>query len=146
MLKTAVTAAALAALLAAPAVAQQNAPPKQSFVQSQKAGDWRGSKLIGATVYGPDNSSIGEISDVLISSDGKIRAVVVNVGGFSGILDKDIALPFQALRITSGPGAGMIDKVTVSYSKDDLKNAPRFAYDNAAGPGTTGFGNGSTPR
>jgi len=144
MLKTTVTAAALAALLAMPVFAQQTAPPKQGFLQSQGAGDWRGSKLIGASVYGPDNSSIGEISDVLIGSDGNIRAVVVGVGGFLGLADKDVAMPFQALRIRSGAAAGTIDKITVSYSKDDLKTAPRFAYDETAKPHTTGLGGGST--
>src|SRR4029077_12682504 len=37
------------------------------FLQAQDANDWRGSKLIGASVYGPDNASIGEISDVLVA-------------------------------------------------------------------------------
>jgi len=140
MRKTFIIAAALTALLTAPAPAQQSAPPKQGFVQNRNAGEWRGSKLIGASVYGPDNSSIGEISDVLIGGDGRIRAVVVGVGGFLGLADKDIAVPFQALRIRSGAVPGAIDKITVSYSKDDLKSAPRFAYDEAAKPATSGLG------
>ncbi len=65
MLKRTAIAAALTAVLAMPAFAQQqNSPPgANGFVQGQSAGDWRGSKLIGASVYGPDNASIGEISD-----------------------------------------------------------------------------------
>ena len=129
-------------VLALPAVAQQPGTGQQNasgFVQGGGAGNWRGSKLIGASVYGPDNASIGEISDVLIAPDGKIRAVVVSVGGFLGAADKDIAIPFQALSITRGPAEGAIDKIKVSYSKQQLTDAPRFAFDQPVNT-TTGLG------
>jgi len=142
------TAIAVAlSVLALPALAQQpNTAPQNasgqnsgSFVQGGSAGGWRGSKLIGASVYGPDNASIGEIGDVLIAPDGKIRAVIVSVGGFLGAADKDIAIPFQALSITRGPAEGAIDKIKVSYSKQQLTDAPRFAFDQPANT-TTGQG------
>ena len=137
------TAIAVAlSLLALPALAQQpNTAPQSAsgFVQGGNVGAWRASKLIGASVYGPDNASIGEISDVLIAPDGKIRAVVVSVGGFLGAADKDIAIPFQALSITRGPAEGAIDKIKVSYSKQQLNEAPRFAFDQPSST-TTGQG------
>ena len=98
------------------------------FLQQQNANDWRGSKLIGASVYGQNNASIGDISDVLIGSDGRIQAVVVGVGGFLGVGSKDVAVPFNALNITRKPDSTTIDKINVSYTKDQLKNAPKFAY------------------
>ena len=135
----ALTVLALPALAQQPNTAQQN---PGGFVQGGGASGWRGSKLIGASVYGPDNASIGEISDVLIAPDGKIRAVVVSVGGFLGTADKDIAIPFQALSITRGPAEGAIDKIKVSYSKQQLTDAPRFAFDQPANT-TTGLGGAS---
>jgi hypothetical protein len=168
MIKHTLTAAALAAVLAVPAFAQQpstsTTPPpaaqpstpsssmsspsaataqKAGFVQSQDANDWRGSKLIGASVYGPDNSSIGEINDVIIGSDGRIKAVVVGVGGFLGVGQKDVAVPFQELTVTRKSNSSSIDKITVSYSKDQLKNAPKFAYYEPAGSSSTTTGAGS---
>jgi len=155
MIKRTLTAAALAAVLAAPAFAQTpmsnaNSSAKNvttngqaGFVQQQNASDWRGSKLIGASVYGPDNASIGEISDVLIAGDGKIHAVVVGVGGFLGVGEKDVALPFNALNITRKPNSSTIDKINVSYSKDQLKNAPKFAYYEPSSTRTTTTGAGS---
>ena len=147
MFKHIITATALAVALAAPALAQRQlnspAPPKAGFVQGQNAEEWRGSKLIGASVYGPDNASIGEISDVLIAPDGAVRAVVVSVSGFLDMPQKDVALPFQALAIKRTPDSSSIDKITVSYSKDELKNAPAFAFYGAS-PVTTGLGGGST--
>lgn len=137
------TAIAVAlAVLALPALAQQPNTAQQSqsaFIQGGSAGGWRASKLIGASIYGPDNASIGEISDVLIAPDGKIRAVVVSVGGFLGAADKDIAIPFQALGITRGPTEGAIDKIKVSYSKQQIGDAPRFVFDQPANR-TTGQG------
>jgi len=154
MIKHTLTAAALAVALATPAFAQQDKPinksditqsmPTQStadhasFVQTQHATDWRGSKLMGATIYGPDNASIGNVNDVLVDNTGKIRAVVIGVGGFLGVGEKDVAVPFDALNISRKPESSSIDKITVSYSKDDLKAAPKFAYYEPTKSQTTG--------
>jgi hypothetical protein len=169
MIKHTLTAATLAAVLAVPAFAQQpsmnnnpapaahpstSAAPsstgtaatqKAGFVQSQDANDWRGSKLIGASVYGPDNSSIGEINDVIIGGDGQIKAAVIGVGGFLGVGEKNVAVPFQDLNVNRKPDSTSIDKITVSYTKDQLKNAPKFAYYQAPSSSqTTGSSTGMT--
>jgi hypothetical protein len=162
MIKRTLTATAIAAALAVPAFAQQPAAnpgmtspssAQQSssqstgFVKSQSGNEWRGSKLIGASVYGPDNASIGEINDVIIGSDGSIKAAVIGVGGFLGVGQKDVAVPFDALNVTRTPDSNSINKITVSYTKDQLKSAPQFAY-LGAGTGssasTTGSGSNST--
>jgi len=137
MLNHSLVAAALAIALATPAFAQTPGTTEK-FVQKQQATDWRGSKLIGATVYGQDNASIGEVSDVLIGNDGAIRAAVVGVGGFLGVSEKNVAIPFSALKIAGKPDSSSIQKITVSYTKDDLRAAPNFAYVDTAT--TTGSG------
>ena len=155
-MKRTLTVAALAAALAVPAVAQQqpSAPsmpsqtttiaPQTGFVRSQGANEWRGSKLIGASIYGPDNSSIGEINDVILGSDGRIKAAVIGVGGFLGVGEKNVAVPFEALNVSRKPNSDSIDKITVSYTKDQLKNAPKFAYYQPSGSSsqTTGSSTG----
>ncbi len=168
MRKRSLAAAALAAVLAIPAVAQQALQPpampdmndtaagtpdgsmmtahiaatkqQAGFIQNQRADDWRGSKLIGASVYGPDNSSIGEINDVLIGNNGAVRAVVVSVGGFLGIGEKNVALPFEGLDIERSRSTGSISKIKATYSKKQLKAAPRFAFYEVGSPQTTGAG------
>jgi hypothetical protein len=141
-------ATALTAALAVPAFAQVNKPDplskpdvgtanavhnngamtQEKFMQDQHATDWRGSKLIGVVVYGPDNASIGDINDLLIANDGKVRGVVIGVGGFLGVGEKNVAIPLDALNISRRPDSSAIDRVTVVYTKDDLKNAPKFSY------------------
>lgn len=152
MIKQTLTVAALAAVLATPAFAQTTKPmdamsntmhKPTTFVQQQST-DWRTSKLIGADVYGLDNAKIGDINDVLIGSNGNVQAVVVGVGGFLGVGEKNVAIPFDALSITRKTNSASIEKVTVTYSKDDLKNAPKFAWYQASKSQTTGSGAGST--
>lgn len=155
MMKRTMTAAALVAVLAAPAFAQTTTPPAASppvanqsstpasaigatFMQSQQSTDWRGSKLIGATVYGSDNSSIGEVNDLVLASDGKVSGVVIGVGGFLGVGEKNVAVPFDKLSVSRKPDSAAIDKITVSFTKDELKNAPTFAYYDPAPKSTTG--------
>ncbi len=147
MIKHTLTAASFAAIFASPAFAQvpqpaatQNSVPsvRENFVQSQHATDWRGSKLIGAIVYGPDNASIGSVNDILIANDSVVRAVVIGVGGFLGG-EKNVAVPLDALNISRKPDSSAIDKITVAYSKDDLKKAPTFAFDDVKAQ-TTGSG------
>ena len=58
----------------------------------------RGSKLMGVDVYGSDNQKIGDIDEVLVDKQGKIQAVVVGVGGFLGIGQKDIAIRYEQVQ------------------------------------------------
>ncbi|MBB4041484.1 sporulation protein YlmC with PRC-barrel domain [Microvirga flocculans] len=55
------------------------------------------SDLIGTRVISANNESIGDINDVILGRDGRVMAAVVGVGGFLGIGEKDVAVPFSAL-------------------------------------------------
>ncbi len=101
---------------------------RPGFMQEQGAGEWRASKLIGASVTGPDNKSIGDINEIIFGRDGELKAVVIGVGGFLGMGEKNVAVPFDALTVARKPDSDAIEKVTVTYTKDQLKNAPKFAY------------------
>lgn len=118
---------------------QSSSPSADKFLQNQQATEWRGSKLIGTTVYGQDNASIGEINDVLIGNDGNVRAAVIGVGGFLGVGEKNVAIPFDALSITRKTDSNTIQKINVNYTKEQLKAAPPFAFADTASS-TTGSG------
>ena len=78
------------------------------------------------TVYDPSDNKIGEIMDVLVSPDGRATALIVGVGGFLGAGEKDVAVPFSAVKHT------LKDKkiyLTMDTTKDALKAAPGFKYD-----------------
>jgi len=78
------------------------------------------------SVYDPSNAMIGEISDVLINADGKIEAFIVSVGGFLGIGEKDVAVPFNAVGSTERDGKRYL---TMNTTKDALKTAHGYRYD-----------------
>jgi hypothetical protein len=115
------------------------------FLTQEAPDQWRASKLVGVDVYGPNDEKVGDINDVLISHDGKVAAVVIGVGGFLGIGEKNVALPYASLQWSEQPrtgrsstGAGTTanttthreypDHATLAMSKDDLKNAPDFKW------------------
>lgn len=89
-------AAALLAL-AGPALAQ-NGPMTQ-----ESPDQWRASKLVGVAIYGPDNTSVGKISDLLMGKDGKVQAVVIGIGGILGIGEKDVAIPYDQVKFSDQP-------------------------------------------
>ena len=78
------------------------------------------------SVYDPGNNKIGDVSDVLIQKDGKAVAAIVGVGGFLGVGEKDVAIPFDAMRMTNKDNKMYL---VVDTTKDALKAAPGFKYD-----------------
>jgi sporulation protein YlmC with PRC-barrel domain len=77
-------------------------------------------------IYDPSNNKIGSVSDVLVSPNGQINALIVGVGGFLGAGEKNVAVSFNAVKETMKN-----DKVylTMNTTKDALKSAPGFKYD-----------------
>ena len=114
MSKTVFAASLLATtLLAVPAFAQTgtSAPVAtsvpvptplgtSSFITNDQAPGtmWRGSKLVGVNIYGPNDQKVGDVSDVLLDHQGNVKAVVIGVGGFLGMGEKDVAVPFTAIQ------------------------------------------------
>jgi hypothetical protein len=85
---------------------------------------YRVSKIIGQTVYNDAGEKIGTIDDLIVRPDDRLMFGVVSVGGFLGIGDRLIAVPYQAFM--SGSDGKL---VLAGITKDDLKNAPAFRYD-----------------
>ena len=56
--------------------------------------------LDGKDIYGANNEKIGEIEDFILQPNGSVEAVVVEVGGFLGVGEKDVLVNWSALQIT----------------------------------------------
>lgn len=81
--------------------------------------------LVGQTVYDPDNAKIGNISDLILSKDGKsVEGFVIGVGGFLGIGEKAVALKLDRLKMTPEQDGSL--KLVMAIKKDELTNAPTF--------------------
>jgi sporulation protein YlmC with PRC-barrel domain len=82
------------------------APAGAGQVMTQMPPDlMRGSKLMGVDVYGSDNEKIGDVDEVLLDREGKIRGIIVGVGGFLGIGQKDVAIPYDQVQWMSADQA-----------------------------------------
>jgi sporulation protein YlmC with PRC-barrel domain len=94
-------------------------------------------------VYDPSDNKIGEIMDVLVDREGKATALIIGVGGFLGMGEKDVAVPFGAVQVTSKDNNKWY--LVMNSTKDALKSAKGFKYDRNAmtwapedSPATTG--------
>jgi sporulation protein YlmC with PRC-barrel domain len=86
--------------------------------------DWPASELIGTTVRNTAGENVGEVNEIILASDGKVRAVVLGVGGFLGMGERDVAIAFNALKITRDSDNDEV--ITVDVSKDTLTSAPQW--------------------
>ena len=82
------------------------------------------SSLIGSTVYSSANENIGDINDVVLAKDGKVLAVIIGVGGFLGLGEKDVAVPMDRLQFVKDESNNV--KFTISASKEELEQAAAF--------------------
>ena len=99
-------------------------------------------------MIGSDDKKIGDVSDILFDKDGKIEAYIVGVGGFLGIGSKDVALAPTAFQVVAGDKSkNESDKLRLSMTKDELKNAANFepykAPSSTTGMGATARGHAS---
>jgi sporulation protein YlmC with PRC-barrel domain len=119
-MKKLVVGCALASALVTSAYAAttvMTAPPSES---------WTVTNYYKQAVYDPKESKIGDVDDVLVDKSGKITGLVIGVGGFLGVGEKDVIVPFGSVKT-----AKKDDKwwLTLDETKDDLKKAPGFKYD-----------------
>jgi sporulation protein YlmC with PRC-barrel domain len=130
MKKALIAGAALAAMLGTASLAQTQRPGGDARVLSEvPANSVTVTNYYKQSVYDPGNTKIGDIDDTLVgTNDGKISALVIGVGGFLGIGEKHVLVPFSAVQ-----GSMKDNKWTLvmNATKDELKAAPGFKYDRA---------------
>lgn len=83
--------------------------------------------LDGTTVYGPNDASIGEVGDIALSADGAVDAIIVDVGGFLGIGQKQVAVAMDNLQFMKDADGSMY--LYTQFTQDQLQNAPEYNTD-----------------
>lgn len=87
-------------------------------------------ELDGTTVYGADDVKVGEIGDAVLTPDGQVDAVIIDVGGFLGIGSKPVAVGMDTFRV-------MADKdgkkyLYTEFTKEQLEAHPAYDKDSYA--------------
>lgn len=126
MKKASIPLAAILALglLSEPA-ASQDAPQTVALIKvdvTKLASGYRASKIIGGTVLNEANETVGKVDELLIGADGKTPYAVLSVGGFLGLGNRLVVVPYESLKMAANkimlPGA----------TKEALKALPEFKY------------------
>jgi sporulation protein YlmC with PRC-barrel domain len=117
----------------APAAATPDATPDQtqtaaidkSALTEMPVDKIRSEDLVGTTVYGANDVNVGEIGDVVLTGDKKVDAVIIDVGGFLGVGEKEVAVGMDNLKF-------MTDKdgkryLYTNFTKEQLE--AQVAYD-----------------
>lgn len=81
--------------------------------------------FVGTTVYGADDTKVGEIGDVVLSTDKKVDAVIVDVGGFLGMGEKQVAVGLEKLKFMADKDGNRY--LYTNFTKDQLE--AQTAYD-----------------
>jgi sporulation protein YlmC with PRC-barrel domain len=103
---------------------------------NHQPGEMRASKLIGTRVNNEAGERIGEINEVMLTKDGKVAAVVVGVGGFLGIGERQVAVAFESLRLTQDASNNTV--AAMSATKEGLKAAPEWRWTSEGGSSSVG--------
>jgi sporulation protein YlmC with PRC-barrel domain len=163
-----IIATAVASLMSSAAFAQTPAPKivatepaatattltPTTWMTQEVAGQWRTSKMVGLNVYNNNNEKIGDISELIVDRTGKLEAAVIGVGGFLGLGQRDVAVPYAQIGwayrpvvssntstgsapITTGAGSTAVrsddprsypDHATLNMTKEQLAAAPAFKF------------------
>lgn len=139
-MKTFLATTALAIILIGGAAHAATMEPMTTY--QQQPTDIMASKFIGMRLYATENpvtadmmvkpgaekdwDDIGEVNEVILSRQGEVKAVVLGVGGFLGIGEKDVAIPLKDIRfVRDGEGANDYFLV-VNANKQMLTDAPAY--------------------
>lgn len=147
MLSTALAGVLVIPAMVAPALAQE------VFLATPGEGDVRASEFIGKRLYAaeaatemdeyqgvqPDWQDIGEVNDVLLGRDGTVDAVLVDIGGFLGMGERQVAVDMGQIRFVSDsataddPGDYFL---VMTATRSQLEAAPTFESAAGTAPAT----------
>lgn len=106
--------------------------------------DFFASEMIGMSIYStqeeidantmvPDGAelewdNIGEVNDIILSKDGSVRAVVLGVGGFLGMGERDVTVSMDTIMVVEEQGESTDRFLVVDATQEMLENAPEFEW------------------
>ncbi|WP_417770630.1 PRC-barrel domain-containing protein [Stappia sp.] len=146
-MKRILTTTALVALMSGPALAETHSM-ESPFRDSVMENEIRASEFIGSRVYvteaelqddmepmneaSKDWEDIGEINDVLMNRDGSVQAILVDVGGFLGMGEKQVAVNMDELKLVSDGDDADDYFIVFTGNKAAIEEAPEFTFEEDA--------------
>lgn len=95
------------------------APMAEAAASTEAITGWSAKDdIMGKSVFNENDEKVGDINDIVIASDGRGMYVLVGAGGFLGMGEKNVAVPFDRIQRKE-------DRILLSgYTKEQLKALP----------------------
>lgn len=147
-----VSALALALSAAGFAVAQTQPSPRingkpsaDSIVPIPGTGtaEVKGNRLMGADVTNAGHEKLGDVDEVLVTTDGRVSAIIVATGGVLGVGERKVVLPWERLRFSS-QGSDLV--VVTDATKESLRAMPAYTDPSRASTQQSAPAASETPR
>ncbi|MBJ3777294.1 PRC-barrel domain-containing protein [Acuticoccus mangrovi] len=98
--------------------------PVEGQIFEQSPDTFLASTLLDTVVMNASDEKIGDINDMVITADGQVSGVVIGVGGFLGIGEKDVAIELSRLDISEDEDGDLV--FMLDATEEELKAAPEF--------------------
>jgi hypothetical protein len=102
----------------------QAAAPAETFIAQQASEDTLASTVIGTSVRNAADETLGSINDLVLSEDGSVDAIVIGIGGFLGIGEKNVAVAFDAIEKSTDADGNIV--LVLNASAEELEVAPPY--------------------
>lgn len=80
-------------------------------------------ELLGTDIKNAQNETVGEVQAVQLDSAGKVRNLIVGVGGFLGLGERAVAVQPSAVMVADNGNT-----IRTTLTKDQLKAMPEYQY------------------
>jgi sporulation protein YlmC with PRC-barrel domain len=126
----------------APTPAMHETATRAGGITTMRPDQIRATEMDGSTVYDTQNQNIGDVKDMILDKDGRVAAVVLDVGSFLGMGGKMVAVPMTDIKVSfeknnSNSGSNK-PRFTIKMTKEQLKSAQAFEFNqNKAASGTS---------
>jgi sporulation protein YlmC with PRC-barrel domain len=122
-MKTILAAAVALTFAASPLAAQTATQAPVTFAERQSSTEVLSTDFIGTPVLSKDGQQIGKVANLVFDQEGRIELAVIGMGGVLGIGEKDIAVPFDALKPETFKEKAAF---SIDATKDQLTAAPTY--------------------
>ncbi|CAI2932862.1 PRC-barrel domain-containing protein [Aminobacter sp. P9b] len=145
MIRNLLATTAIAALLATGAYAQDTTAPAPAPAAPTEAAPatpeviphadgFLATNIIGENVYNStaeDAETIGDVNDIVLAADGTADQLIIGVGGFLGIGEKNVALPYKEFDWAEKNGDRWLVMATTKEQLQALPDFDRRGYEPA---------------
>lgn len=103
--------------------AAQSRMQHRGFLSSAPANGLQASNLIGAGVSTSTGESMGSVSDLIIDENGQVVAVIVGVGGYLGMGERNVAIGWDDV---TRSGSASMQELKVNVTRESLRDAKEY--------------------